>query len=99
MSAGINTSLLRNNPVWDNEVTSEQIVLTGGTDVVPLQGIYTIISNIGANNITITPVVAVAGGAGILVVPGGSFETATKPSSTMGVIGTVGQSVVVLTYR
>ena len=97
MSAGINTSLLRNNPVWDNDVTSEQIVLTGGTDVVPLQGIYTIISNIGANNVFITPVAV--GGPGILVVPGGSFETATKPSSTMRVIGTAAQSVVVLTYR
>ena len=97
MSTGLNSSVLRNNPVWDESVTSTSITLTGGADVVPLVGVYVIVSNIGANNIWIFPTVATS--PGVLVVPGASFETATKPSSIMSVLGTAAQDVVVLTYR
>ena len=98
MSIGLNSSVLRNNPVWDETVTAAAIVLTApGPDVVPLLGTYVVVSNIGANNVYVLPTAGLA--PGVLVVPGGSFETATKPSSVMTLSGTAGQQVVVLTYR
>jgi hypothetical protein len=84
-----------NAPFWNASTTVSIEVLTGGFDAVTVTGYYLIVSNIGANNVWIGPD---ALNQGILVQPGGSFETAILAGSAFYVLGTIGEAVSVVQY-
>lgn len=85
-----------NRPVWNNETVHQNVALTGGFDAVVTTGYFCIISNIGANNIYVGPVNTAPG---IMVQPGGSFETAISPGSPLFVQGTAAQPIAVVEYK
>ena len=84
-----------NSPVWNEATTVSVQGLTGGVDPVTVTGYYLNVSNVGANNVYVGPDNT---GAGILLQPGGSFETAIAPGSDLFVTGTAGQIVSVVQY-
>lgn len=84
-----------NAPFWNNSTIVSEEVLTGGYDQIAISGYYVIISNTGANNINIGPSNAVLG---VLVQPGGTFETAIRAGSPLYVNGTAAQTVNVIQY-
>ena len=84
-----------NSPVWNAATTVSIEGLTGAVDHVTVTGYYLIISNVGATNVYVGPDIT---GAGVLLQPGGSFETAITPGSDLYLTGTAGQMVTVVQY-
>ena len=91
-----------NNPLWDKRTSGQALALTGAAQ--PISGLvafgnpsYIIISNIGANNVWVSPDPAVVGG--ILVQPGATFETAVGEEPSIHILGTVAQMVFILQYQ
>ena len=84
-----------NNPLWNENTSVGAVVLTGGFDQVTITGYYLIISNVGANNVFVGPSDSVPG---VLLQPGGTFETAAKAGSNLYVQGTATQPVTVTQY-
>lgn len=84
-----------NSPLWNENTSVGAVVLTGGFDQVTITGYYLIISNVGANNVFVGPSDSVPG---VLLQPGGTFETAAKAGSNLYVEGTLGQPVTVVQY-
>ena len=85
-----------NRPVWNPETINSVVGLTGGFDAVELSGYFVVVSNTGANNFYIGAEGAIPG---ILVAPGGTFETAVVPGSPFYISGTAGQPDNVLQYK
>jgi hypothetical protein len=93
----LNLSILRNNPVWDNNAgTFVGVLPVGGAVGVPLSGSYFVLSNTGANNLFVSTDATL--GTGILVAPGQSFESACLAGVSIGVIGTAGQPFVLVQF-
>jgi hypothetical protein len=69
--------------------------LTGGFDAVTIVGYYVIVSNIGSSNIWIGPGNAAPG---VLIQPGGSFETAILAGSPFYIMGAIGDVASVIQY-
>ena len=84
-----------NRPVWNNSTAVGAVSLTGGFDAVSTDGYYVIISNVGANNCFVGPSNTVPG---VLLQPGGTFETAIIPGSALYAQGTAGQPITVVQY-
>ena len=84
-----------NRPVWNNSTAVGAVSLTGGFDAVATTGYYVIISNVGANNCFVGPSNTVPG---VLLQPGGTFETAINPGSPLFAQGTAGQPITVVQY-
>lgn len=82
-------------PIWNHEQTVQEVSLTGAADPVTIAGYYVVISNTGANNVRISPSNAIEG---VLIPPGGSFETAIVPGSPMFAKGTAGQPLTLIEY-
>ena len=83
-------------PVWGGNMTTEDVVLTASAHELATDGTYCIISNTGANNIIVSPTDS---STGLLLAPGGTFETQTGSGSRIWVKGTAGQTVFALTYQ
>ena len=84
-----------NAPYWSNDTTVSSETLTGGFDQITVTGYYVIISNTGANNVSIGPDNVTAG---VLVQPDGSFQTAIRAGAPLYVTGTAAQTVSVVQY-
>ena len=84
-----------NAPIWNNNTTVSEETLTGGYDAITVTGYYVIISNTGANNVNIGPSNSTLG---VLLQPGGTFETACVKGSPLFVNGTATQTVNVNQY-
>lgn len=84
-----------NAPIWNNDTAVSVTTLTGGYDAVTIDGYYVIISNTGANNVNIGPSNSVLG---VLLQPGGTFETACIKGAPLYVNGTAAQTVTVVQY-
>ena len=84
-----------NRPVWNNTTAVGAVTLTGGFDTVATTGYYVVISNVGVNNCYVGPSNTVPG---ILLQPGGTFETAIIPGSALYVQGTAAQPITVVQY-
>lgn len=100
--ASYNDKQNANNPLWDKRTTSQALVLTGAPQ--PISGLaafgnpsYIIISNIGTNNVWVSPDPGVVGG--ILVQPGATFETAVGGEPSIHILGTAAQTVFILQYQ
>tara|TARA_R110000823_G_scaffold281682_1_gene399924 strand:+ start:144 stop:434 length:291 start_codon:yes stop_codon:yes gene_type:complete len=95
MMANVLNVQAMNSPVWNAATTVSVEVMTGASDKITVSGYYIVISNVGANNIYVGPDDS---GSGILLQPGGSFETAIKPGSNLYIFGTAAQPVTVVHY-
>jgi hypothetical protein len=94
MARALNSEAM-NAPVWNEYTTVTIETLTGGYDQITVSGYYVIISNTGANNINVGPNNTTLG---ILVQPGGTFETAIAPGAALYVNGTATQTATVIQY-
>lgn len=95
MASNPTDQITANAPFWDTTTTTAATVLTGGFDAVTVAGYYVIVSNVGANNAYIGSSNATPG---ILVQPGGSFETAIRAGAPLFITGTAGQAVTVVQF-
>ena len=85
-----------NAPLWNASTTQQVVTLTGGFDALTTTGYFVIISNTGANNISVGPSNTVAG---VLVQPGATFETAIIAGSPIFITGTAAQTATVIEYK
>lgn len=105
--ASYNDKQNANNPLWDKRTSGyvhTLVINAGNADKVSGTAdfgnpSYVVISNVGANNIWISPATAGATGNGVLVQPGGTFETALGENAEVYIHGTAGQTVYILTYQ
>ena len=93
----------KNNPIWDNTTRCVLVPLDGTDQTLtgPLpfgNPYYIIISNVGANNVYISPQAIGGPGFGILIPPGATFETAFGENAALHVFGTAGQTISIVMY-
>ena len=93
----------KNNPIWDNTTRCVSVPLTGADQTLtgPLSfgnPYYIIISNVGANNVWVSPNAIAGAGNGILIPPGATFETPFGENPPLHVFGTLGQAISIVLY-